>query len=248
MIAWLGLWLALCIWLTAGAFAYVAWKRRRRPPRHLRWAVLGAVTGAVGYAHTLAYGFALTRPATVCGQRTLDDDFPLTHVRVDVFPPRLACYWTDSSTYGAGHPTSAGGWLMWCGVALLVAGTVAWATDRPSRTARWARAGVILAPAVAATIWVTRVDRFMGLSTVDLHNECFTWQVGHLQSAPTGDILRTDRSLLPPAVDCVFTDGVVSLIRMEALGLWCCLVALVICCAALLQRVPLPVTRGRGPR
>ncbi|MEU6096957.1 hypothetical protein [Streptomyces sp. NPDC047079] len=202
----------------------------------------------MGYAHTLAYGLALTRPVDVCGRRTLDDDFPLTHVRVDVFPPRLACYWTDSSTYGPSHPTAVGGWLMWCGAALLVAGAVARATDRPSRTARWARAGVILAPAVAATIWVTRVHRLMGLSTVDLDNECFTWQVGHLQSAPAGEILRTDRSLLPPAVDCVFTDGVVSLIRSEALGLWCCLIAFLICCAVILQRVSRSVTRARGPR
>ncbi|GFE18737.1 hypothetical protein Sgleb_67840 [Streptomyces glebosus] len=87
MFASLFLWLVLGIWLIVGAFAYEAWKRRRQPARHRRWWVSGMCTGAVGYVHTLAYGFALTRPTEVCGQRTFDDDYPLTHVRVDVFPP-----------------------------------------------------------------------------------------------------------------------------------------------------------------
>lgn len=86
MFAWLFLWLVLGIWLIVGAFVYAAWKRRRHPTRHQRWWVLGMSTGFVGYCHTLAYGFALTQPTEICGQRTLDDDYPLTHVRVDAFP------------------------------------------------------------------------------------------------------------------------------------------------------------------
>ncbi|MGW3012845.1 hypothetical protein ACWC9R_28990 [Streptomyces sp. NPDC001219] len=242
MFAWLLLWLVLGIWLTAGAFTYVTWKRRRHPARHRRWWVVGMSTGALGYAHTLAYGFALTRPTEICGQRTLDNDYPLTHARVDAFPPRLACYWTDSSTYGPSHPTAAGTWLLWCGAALLVAGTVTWAMSLNSRTPRWARAGTILAPAAAATIWATRVAPLMSLSTIDLDNECFRWQVAHLHSAPSGEIMNTERSFLPPAVDCIFTDGTSSLIRMENLGLSCCLTVFLICCGALrLLKAPMPL-------
>ncbi|MEU3993002.1 hypothetical protein [Streptomyces platensis] len=73
----------------------------------------------------------------------------------------------------------------------------------------------------------------MRLSTVDLDNECFRWQVAHLHSAPSGEIVNTERSLLPPAVDCIFTDGTTSLIRVETLGLSCCLTVFLICCAAL---------------
>ncbi|MGI5468350.1 hypothetical protein [Streptomyces sp. CA-132043] len=225
----------------------MVWKLRRRPARHRRWLVLGASVVAVGYAHTLAYGFALVRPEAVCGRRTLDDDYPLTGVRVDMFPPRLACYWTDSGTFGPSHPTAAGGWAMWCGAALLVAGAVAWAVDRPlSRTPRWARGGVIVAPAVGATIWITRVDRLMGLSSTDLGNECFRWQVRHLHTAPGGEIAGADRSVVPPVVDCVFTDGVASLIRVEALGLWGCLLAWLVCGAALLVPVARSRVRGRA--
>ncbi|MCX4637124.1 hypothetical protein QT196_05080 [Streptomyces sp. P9-2B-2] len=248
MFAWLFLWLVLGIWLIVGAFAYVVWKRRRQPARHRRWWVLGMCTGAVGYVHTLAYGFALTRPTEVCGQRTFDDDFPLTHVRVDMFPPRLACYWTDSAAYGPSHPTAAGTWLLWCGAALLVAGTVAWAMALSSRTPRWARAGTVLAPAAAATIWATGVAPLMRLSAVDLDNECFRWQVAHLHSAPSGEIVHTELGFLPPAVDCVFTDGTASLIRVESLGLSWCLTVFIVCCAALrLLKAPMPL-RSHKPR
>ncbi|MCG3041252.1 hypothetical protein L7D48_11890 [Streptomyces sp. S1A] len=230
MFAWLLLWLVLIVQLAAGAFAYGFWKRRRRPARHRRWWLLGAGTGVLGYAHTLAYGFALTRPAEICGQRTLDDDYPLIHTRVDVFPPAFECHWTDSSAYGPSHPTAAGVWLLWCGAALLVAGTAAWAANLPSPAPRWARAGAVLAPAAAATLWVTRVAPLMGLSETDLSNECFRWQVAHLHSAPSGEITGTDRGLLPPAVDCVFTDGTVNLVRAEAFGLSCCLAVFLFCC------------------
>lgn len=247
MFAWLFLWLVLGIWSTVGVFAYLAWKRRCHPARHRRWWVLGMSTGTVGYFHTLAYGFALTRPTEVCGQRTLDNDYPLTHVRVDVFPPRLACYWTDSSAYGPSHPTAAGTWLLWCGAALLVAGTVARAMTLSARTPRWARAGTVLAPAAAATIWATGVAPLMRLSAVDLDNACFRRQVAHLHSAPSGDIVHTQRSVLPPAVDCVFTDGTTSLIPLETLGLSCCLTVFLICCAALrLLKAPMPL-RGHEP-
>ncbi|WP_330477154.1 hypothetical protein OG301_04680 [Streptomyces platensis] len=64
-------------------------------------------------------------------------------------------------------------------------------------------------------------------------NECFRWQMAHLHSAPSGEIVNTERSLLPPAVDCIFTDGTTSLIRVEPLGLSCCLTVFLICCAAL---------------
>ncbi|UUN28845.1 hypothetical protein [Streptomyces sp. FIT100] len=210
--------------------------------------VLGTGLVALGYAHTLAYGFAVSHPTEVCGQRTLDADFPLTRTRVDVFPPRLECYWADSSAYGASHPTAAGGWLIWIGAALLVAGVVAWAVQLHSRMPRWARAGVILAPAVAAAIWITRVDRFMDLSTVDLRNECFSLQVAHLHSAPAGEVVSTDRSLLPPAVDCVFTDGTTSLILIETLGLWCCLAVFLVCCAMFLRRTAEAAVGGHEPR
>lgn len=73
----------------------------------------------------------------------------------------------------------------------------------------------------------------MSLSTVDLRNECFRWQVAHLHSAPAGEITKTQRSLLPPAVDCIFTDGTTSLIGIETVGLSCCLTVFLICCAAL---------------
>ncbi|MCF3143355.1 hypothetical protein [Streptomyces platensis] len=248
MFATLFLSLVLGIWLIVGAFAYQAWKRRRRPARHRRWWVLAVSTGTVGYVHTLAYGMALTRPAEVCGQQTLDDDYPLTHVRVDVFPPRLACYWTNSATYGPSHPTAPGTWLLWCGAALLVAGTVAWALALSSRTPRWARAGTVLAPAAAATIWAMGVAPLMRLSAVDLDNECFRWQVAHLHSAPAGEIVHTERGFLPPAVDCVFTDGTASLISVETLGLSWCLTVFLICCAALrLLKAPMPLP-GPKPR
>ncbi|MFK0115278.1 hypothetical protein [Streptomyces sp. NPDC090994] len=154
MFAWLPLWLVLLVWLSAGVAGRALWKRRRRPPRHLSWWVPGACLVALGYAHTLAYGFALTRPAEICGPRTLDDDYPLRQARADVFPPDLSCCWSDSSVYGPSRPTAAGTWLMWWGAALLVAGTVAWATALPSRAPRRARAGLVLAPAVAAVLWV----------------------------------------------------------------------------------------------
>ncbi|RSS32117.1 hypothetical protein [Streptomyces sp. WAC08241] len=110
----------------------------------------------------------------MCGQRTLDDDFPLTHAAV-------------------------GGWLIWLGAALVTAGAVAWAVARPSHALQWARAGALLAPG--------------------------------------GDIVRVDRGVLPPAVDCVFTDGTASLVLPEVAGLWCALAVSLISCAALARGV-----------
>lgn len=206
------------------------------------WWVPGACLVALGYAHTLAYGFALTRPAEICGQRTLDDDYPLRQARADVFPPGLSCYWSDSSAYGPSRPTAAGTWLMWWGAALLAAGTVAWVTALPSRAPRWARAGLVLAPAVSAVLWATQVSPLMGMSGTDLHNACLRWQVAHLYSAPSGEVAATDRGMLPPRVDCVFTDGTTSLIPFTSLGLWSCCAVFLGCCAALrlLRSPPAP--------
>ncbi|MGP2440577.1 hypothetical protein [Streptomyces sp. JW3] len=244
MFAWLFLWLVLLGWLTAGVVGHVRWRRLRRPARHRRWWVAGAGLVVLGYAHALAYGLALTRPAEICGQRTLDDDFPLRHARADVFPPDLSCYWSDSLGYGPSHPTAAGTWVMWWGAALLVAGTVARVTALPSRAPRWARAGLVLTPAVAAVLWLTQVAPLMRMSAVDPGNECFRWQVAHLHSAPSGEVVATDRGLLPVAVDCVFTDGTASLIPLTSVGLWSCCAAFLGCCAAL-RPLRSPVAPGR---
>ncbi|CAL9334895.1 hypothetical protein SUDANB145_00144 [Streptomyces sp. enrichment culture] len=99
MFAWLPLWLVLPVWLTAGVAGHALWKRRRRATAP-ELVGAGACLVTLGYAHTLAYGFALTRPAGICGPRTLDDDYPLRQARADVFPPDLSCYWSDSSAYG----------------------------------------------------------------------------------------------------------------------------------------------------
>ncbi|MFB8208466.1 hypothetical protein [Streptomyces sp. NPDC056010] len=217
--------------LSCGLLAYAFWKRRRHPPLHRRWWVLGTTACVLGYAHTLAYGFALTRPTDLCGQRTLDNDYPLTHVSVNAFPPRLACYWSDSAVHGPSHPTAAGTVLMWCGAALLVAGAAAWAVSLDSPMPRWARAGMVLAPATSAVLWIRQVAPLMRLSTIDLDNECFRWQVAHLNSAPSGELATTKRTVMPPAVECVFADGTANLISSEAFGFACCLAVFLLCCA-----------------
>ncbi|RDD84664.1 hypothetical protein [Streptomyces parvulus] len=223
--------------LLGGGLAYAFWKHRRHPWLHRRWWVLGTTACALGYAHTLAYGLALTQPTDLCGQRTLDNDYPLTHVRADAFPPRLACYWSDWALHGPSHPTAAGTWLMWCGAALLVAGAAAWAVSLDSPVPRWARAGMILAPATFAALWIRQVAPLMSLPPLDLQNECFRWQVAHLHSAPSGELATTKRTLMPPAVECVFTDGTANLISSEAFGLACCLAVFLHCCATPLLRM-----------
>ncbi|MET9932889.1 MULTISPECIES: hypothetical protein [unclassified Streptomyces] len=244
MVVWLGLVFMLLVWIVVGTMV-LTWWRYRPAPVHGRLLKAGAGAIAVGYAHALAYGVALVRPRSVCGRRTLDDDFPLTHVDVGLFPPQVACHWTDSSAYGPTHPTAAGGWLIWLGAVLVTAGAAARAVARPSRTPRWARAGAVLAPAAAGAIWIARVGHFMELSGPDLHNACFTWQVRHLHTAPGGDIVRVDRGAFPPAVDCVFTDGTASLVLPEVTGLWCALAVFLVSCAALARGV---VSAGSAAR
>lgn len=94
----------------AGSVPYLPWTARRHPSRQARWAVIGAGVAVLGYAGAVAYGLAFTDPVQVCGQKTLDNDFPL--VRVDAFPPDVTCHWTDSGTYGPSHPTALGTWVI----------------------------------------------------------------------------------------------------------------------------------------
>ncbi|MFK0115279.1 hypothetical protein [Streptomyces sp. NPDC090994] len=71
------------------------------------------------------------------------------------------------------------------------------------------------------------------MSATDLHHACFRWQVAPPHSAPSGEVAATDRGLLPPHVDCVFTDGTTSLVPFASLGLRSCRAAFLGCCAAL---------------
>lgn len=90
----------------AGSVAYLLWAALRRPSRQVRWAVIGAGVAVLGYAGAVAYGLAFTDPVQVCGEKTLDNDFPLVRVRVDAFPPDVACYWSDSGLMGRRTPRS----------------------------------------------------------------------------------------------------------------------------------------------
>ncbi|WP_051870236.1 hypothetical protein [Streptomyces resistomycificus] len=125
--------LITAVLLGAGFVPYRVWTLGRRPSRQARWAVIGGYVAAVGYAASTAYGFAFADPVAVCGQRTLDDDFPLVHVTVDPFPPDIACQWTDSGEYGASHPTALGTWLMWAGLAVAVGALSVLLVRRESR-------------------------------------------------------------------------------------------------------------------
>ncbi|MER7692375.1 hypothetical protein [Streptomyces sp. NPDC097610] len=125
----------------AGSVAYLLWAARRRPSRQARWAVIGAGVAVLGYASAVAYGLAFTDPVQVCGQKTLDNDFPLVRVRVDAFPPDVACYWSDSGAHGPSHPTLLGTWVMWAGTGILVVALSVILIGRRSRASRWVRAG-----------------------------------------------------------------------------------------------------------
>lgn len=118
----------------------------------------------LGYAGAVAYGLAFTDPVQVCGEKTLDNDFPLVRVSVNAFPPDVSCYWTDSGAYGPSHPTALGTWVMWAGTGVLVVALSVILIGRRSRASRWVRAGAIWSPLVAVMIWVTGVGPAMELS------------------------------------------------------------------------------------
>jgi hypothetical protein len=130
VLAVLGMPLISIVLITIGSILYQVWVVARSPSGPVRCTAVGAYGAVVGYAGALLYGLAFTRPVELCGKKTLDDDYPLRHVTVDVFPPDVACYWSDSDTYGPTHPTALGTWLMWAGVAVAGAGAFFMLIDR----------------------------------------------------------------------------------------------------------------------
>ncbi|MFK0023982.1 hypothetical protein [Streptomyces sp. NPDC090798] len=212
----------------AGSVAYLLWAARRRPSRQVRWAVAGACVAVLGYAGAVAYGLAFTDPVQVCGQKTLDNDFPLVRVSVDVFPPDVACYWTDSGTYGPSHPTVLGTWVMWAGAGVLVVALSVILIGRKSRASRWVRAGAIWSPLAAAMIWVIGVGPAMELSRTELYDEC----LHHKTVPPETKLIRIDvqdieRTVLPPSLTCTYSDSKADLLAPEQTGLLGCGVAFV---------------------
>ncbi|GAP48509.1 hypothetical protein [Streptomyces azureus] len=109
--------LTVCL-LLAGLIPYKVWTSSRGPSREARWTVIGLWATAVGYAGAVAQGFAFAGPVSVCGWRTLDNDFPLVRVTVDPFPPDVARHWSDSMPYRPSHPTALSSWVTWAGLAV----------------------------------------------------------------------------------------------------------------------------------
>ncbi|MFF4732983.1 hypothetical protein ACFY3M_48735 [Streptomyces mirabilis] len=214
--------------VAAGSVAYLLWAALRRPSRQVRWAVIGAGVAVLGYAGAVAYGLAFTDPVQVCGQKTLDNDFPLVRVRVDAFPPDVACYWSDSGAYGPSHPTVLGTWVMWAGTGVLVVALSVILIGRRSRASRWVRAGAIWSPLVAAMIWVTGIGPAMELSRTELYDECL-----HDKTVPPEtkliriDVLDIERTVFPPSLTCTYSDSEADLLAPERTGLLGCGVAFV---------------------
>lgn len=246
LLAFFGMPLISVSLLALGAVPYAWWVARRRPSAQVRWAVIGACVAAVGYAGAVLYGLAFTHPREVCGKRTLDDDFPLQQVTVDTFPPDVACYWTDSGTYGPSHPTALATWTMWAGIAAVVTAVSSMLVNRRSRASRWARAGAIWSVVAAGVIWAVGIDPMMTLSRTELLNKCLDWQVGHLSSAPGGDILGADHSVLPLSLTCTYTEGKVNLIEAESALVYLCCTVFAVCVGAIGYRIRFHPHRGRA--
>ncbi|MFG2140892.1 hypothetical protein [Streptomyces sp. NPDC048650] len=239
LLAFFGMPLISVFLMAIGSVPYALWVTRRGPSPHARWGVIGAYVAVVGYLGAVLYGLAFTSPIEVCGKRTLDDDFPLEHVTVGWFPPDVACYWSDSGTYGPSHPTALGTWTMWAGIAVLVVAVTRMLVGRKSRSSRWARAGMMWSPIVAGVCWAVRIHPVMALSRTDLENKCFDWQVSHLLSAPGGEILGADRSVFPLSVICRYTEGKVGLIETESLLVYLCVIVFAACAGTILYQVGL---------
>ncbi|MFG2369107.1 hypothetical protein ACGFY3_47250 [Streptomyces mirabilis] len=228
MLAFYAVALISLLLFTAGSVAYLLWAALRRPSRQTRWAVIGAGVAVLGYAGAVAYGLAFTDPVQVCGQKTLDNDFPLVRVNVNAFPPDVSCYWTDSGTYGPSHPTALGTWVMWAGTGILVVALSVILIGRRSRASRWVRAGAIWSPLVAAMIWVTGVGPAMELSRTELYDECL-----HDKTVPPEtkliriDVLDIERTAFPPSLTCTYSDSEADLLAPERTGLLGCGVAFV---------------------
>ncbi|MGW1372977.1 hypothetical protein ACWD6P_01695 [Streptomyces sp. NPDC002446] len=239
LLAFFGMPLISVLLFAVGYVPYALWVAGRRPSAQARWAAIGAYAAAVGYAGAVLYGLAFTHPRQVCGKRTLDDDFPLRQVTVDWFPPDIACYWSDSGTYGPSHPTALGTWVMWAGVAVVVVAVSSILVNRESRASRWARAGAIGAPVAAAVVWAVGINPVMALSRVDLANACLDWQVKHLSSAPGGEVLGADHSVFPLSATCTYTEGKVNLIAAESALVYLCAVVFAVCVGAIVHQVRL---------
>ncbi|MCI3273918.1 hypothetical protein [Streptomyces cylindrosporus] len=224
MLAFFGIPLISLLSCAVGVVPYRMWRARRRPTRPARWAVIGAFLAVVGYAGAVLYGLAFTDPVAVCGQRTLDDDFPLVHVTVDAFPPDVACYWTDSGTYGPTHPTALGSWTMWAGTGVLMVALSFLLLTRQSRTSRWVRAGVIGALTVAAAVWVTGIDPVLDLSRTNLNDQCLYRKTVPPDTKLTRiEILDIRRTVFPPSVVCAYSDGEADLLADRWAAVLVCL-------------------------
>lgn len=225
---------------------YKLWTIGRRPSRPARWVVIGLGTAAVGYAGAVAYGFAFTAPAEVCGRRTLDDDFPLVRVTVDAFPPDVACHWT---AYGSSHATALSVWVMWAGLAAAVTALSVLLLRRRSRVSREVRAGAMWSPVVASLIWVTGVDPMLELSRSDLHDACL-----HAKTVPPEtkltriDVLDTGTTVFPPSVTCTYPDGELDLLREERTGVLVCGAAFVVFAGIALYQAATAGPRGGASR
>ncbi|MEU0385570.1 hypothetical protein [Streptomyces chartreusis] len=214
--------LTVCL-LVAGLIPYKLWTLSRGPSREARWTVIGLWATAVGYAGAVAYGFAFTDPVSVCGRRTLDNDFPLVHVTVDPFPPDVACFWSDSMSYGPSHPTAPSTWVMWAGLAVTVVALSVVLLRRESRVSPAVRAGAIWSPMAAVGIWVAGIDPVLDLSRSDLHDQCL-----YAKSVPPEtkltriEILDVDRTAFPPSLTCTYPDGTTDLLADRWIAVLIC--------------------------
>ncbi|MFI9548926.1 hypothetical protein ACIHAR_34225 [Streptomyces sp. NPDC052016] len=247
MLAFFGVPLISFFLFGAGFVPYRMWSVGRRPSAPARWAVIGAFTAVVGYAGAVVYGLAFTDPAAVCGQRTLDDDFPLVRVTVDAFPPDVACHWTDSGSYGPSHPAALGTWVMWAGLGVFIVALSVLLVGRTSRAAGWARAGAIGSFVLAAMVWVFGVDPQLELSRTELRDECLHWRT----VPPDTKLMRIEirdieRTVFPPAVTCTYGDVEVEadLLATERAYLLLCGAAFVVFSAIGLSQV----ARASRPR
>ncbi|MFH8496800.1 hypothetical protein [Streptomyces coeruleorubidus] len=233
--------------LLAGLIPFKLWTWRRDPSREARWTVIGLWATAVGYAGAVAYGFAFTDPVSVCGWRTLDDDFPLVHVTVDPFPPDVACYWSDSMSYGPSHPTALSTWVMWAGLAVTAVALSVVLLRRDSRASRAARAGAIWSPMVAAGIWVAGIDPALDLSRGDLNDQCLYAKTVPPDTKLTRiEVLDVDRTVLPPSITCTYPDGTTNLLADRWIAVLICGGVSAVFAGVVLHQVRQAVRTGRG--
>ncbi|MER7403641.1 hypothetical protein ABT373_14405 [Streptomyces sp. NPDC000070] len=231
--------LTVCL-LLAGLIPYKMWTSSRGPSREARWTVIGLWAAAIGYAGAVAYGFAFTDPVSVCGWRTLDNDFPLLHVTVDPFPPDVACHWSDLTL----HPTAMSTWVMWAGLGVTVVALSVVLLRRESRVSPEVRAGAIWSPMVAAGIWVAGIDPALDLPRSELDAQCLYAKPVPPETVLTWiKVLDVDRTVFPPSITCTYPDGTTNLLA----GQW---IAVLVCAAvsAAFAGVVLHQVRRAGPR